>query len=164
MSGSVNKVILVGNLGRDPEVRAMQNGGKVCNLSVATSERWKDRNTGEPQERTEFISRANFRHGNGRTKAVRTGIRRKSFYGGSGACLPCSIPAAAVVLEAVLKAAEEDTANRVVISRSLRRHRRAPAATSMTRYRSENVENLRLKLPRAVIATCYDGLETHVVA
>jgi single-strand DNA-binding protein len=54
MSGSVNKVILVGNLGRDPEVRAMQNGGKVCNLSVATSERWKDRNTGEPQERTEW--------------------------------------------------------------------------------------------------------------
>jgi len=54
MVGSVNKVILVGNLGRDPEVRSMQNGGKVCNLSVATSERWKDRNTGEPQERTEW--------------------------------------------------------------------------------------------------------------
>ena len=54
MSGSVNKVILVGNLGRDPEVRSMQNGGKVCNLSVATSERWKDRNTGEQQERTEW--------------------------------------------------------------------------------------------------------------
>jgi single-strand DNA-binding protein len=54
MSGSVNKVILVGNLGRDPEIRAMQNGGKVCNLSVATSERWKDRTTGEPQERTEW--------------------------------------------------------------------------------------------------------------
>jgi single-strand DNA-binding protein len=54
MSGSVNKVILVGNLGRDPEVRAMQNGDKVCNLSVATSERWKDRNSGEMQERTEW--------------------------------------------------------------------------------------------------------------
>ena len=54
MSGSVNKVILIGNLGRDPEVRTMQNGGKVCNLSVATSERWKDRNTGEQQERTEW--------------------------------------------------------------------------------------------------------------
>lgn len=54
MSGSVNKVILVGNLGRDPEIRAMQNGGKVCNLSVATSERWKDRTSGEPQERTEW--------------------------------------------------------------------------------------------------------------
>ena len=54
MSGSVNKVILVGNLGRDPEVRSMQNGGRVCNLSVATSERWKDRTTGEPQERTEW--------------------------------------------------------------------------------------------------------------
>ena len=54
MVGSVNKVILVGNLGRDPEVRSMQNGGKVCNLSVATSERWKDRNTGEQQEKTEW--------------------------------------------------------------------------------------------------------------
>lgn len=54
MSGSVNKVILVGNLGREPEVRTMQNGGKVCNLSVATSERWKDRNTGDMQERTEW--------------------------------------------------------------------------------------------------------------
>ena len=54
MVGSVNKVILVGNLGRDPEVRSMQNGGKVCNLSVATSERWKDRNSGEQQERTEW--------------------------------------------------------------------------------------------------------------
>ncbi len=54
MAGSVNKVILVGNLGRDPEVRTMQNGGKVCNLSVATSERWRDRNSGETQERTEW--------------------------------------------------------------------------------------------------------------
>jgi len=54
MSGSVNKVILVGNLGRDPEVRSMQNGGRVCNLSIATSERWKDRASGEPQERTEW--------------------------------------------------------------------------------------------------------------
>jgi len=54
MSGSVNKVILVGNLGRDPEVRAMQNGDKVCNLSIATSERWKDRNSGAMQERTEW--------------------------------------------------------------------------------------------------------------
>ncbi len=54
MAGSVNKVILVGNLGNDPEVRSFQNGGKVCNLSVATSERWKDRNTGENRERTEW--------------------------------------------------------------------------------------------------------------
>jgi len=54
MAGSVNKVILIGNLGRDPEVRTMQNGGKVCNLSVATSDRWKDRTTGEPQEKTEW--------------------------------------------------------------------------------------------------------------
>ena len=54
MAGSVNKVILVGNLGTDPEVRTFQNGGKVCNLSIATSETWKDRNTGERQERTEW--------------------------------------------------------------------------------------------------------------
>lgn len=54
MSGSVNKVILVANLGRDPEVRSMQNGDKVANLAVATSERWKDKNSGEMQERTEW--------------------------------------------------------------------------------------------------------------
>ena len=60
MAGSVNKVILVGNLGRDPEVRTFQNGGKVCNLRVATSERWKDKNTGENRERTEWHSVAIF--------------------------------------------------------------------------------------------------------
>ncbi|MGR3378484.1 single-stranded DNA-binding protein [Salipiger abyssi] len=54
MAGSVNKVILVGNLGADPEVRTFQNGGKVCNLRIATSENWKDRNTGERRERTEW--------------------------------------------------------------------------------------------------------------
>lgn len=54
MAGSVNKVILVGNLGRDPEVRHTQDGKPVVNLSVATSETWKDRNTGERQERTEW--------------------------------------------------------------------------------------------------------------
>ena len=60
MAGSVNKVIIVGNLGRDPEVRTFQNGGKVCNLRVATSERWRDRNTGENRERTEWHSVAIF--------------------------------------------------------------------------------------------------------
>ena len=54
MAGSVNKVTLVGNLGRDPEVRTMQDGNKVVNLSLATSERWKDRNSGEQRERTEW--------------------------------------------------------------------------------------------------------------
>ena len=54
MAGSVNKVILVGNLGRDPEVRAMQTGARVCNLSIATSENWKDKNTGERREKTEW--------------------------------------------------------------------------------------------------------------
>jgi single-strand DNA-binding protein len=60
MAGSVNKVILVGNLGRDPEVRTFQNGGKVCNLRIATSENWKDRATGERKERTEWHSVAIF--------------------------------------------------------------------------------------------------------
>ncbi|WP_119678444.1 single-stranded DNA-binding protein [Indioceanicola profundi] len=54
MAGSVNKVILVGNLGKDPEIRNMQSGGRVCNLSIATSESWKDRNSGERKERTEW--------------------------------------------------------------------------------------------------------------
>ena len=54
MAGSVNKVILVGNLGRDPEIRTMQSGDKVANLSVATSESWNDRQTGERRERTEW--------------------------------------------------------------------------------------------------------------
>ncbi len=54
MAGSINKVILIGNLGRDPEVRAMQSGGKVCNLAIATSESWKDKNTGERKEKTEW--------------------------------------------------------------------------------------------------------------
>jgi len=57
---SVNKVILIGNLGRDPETRTFQNGGKVCNLRIATSENWKDRNTGERREKTEWHSVAIF--------------------------------------------------------------------------------------------------------
>lgn len=60
MAGSVNKVILVGNLGRDPESRSFQNGGKVVNLRVATSEQWKDRNTGERRDKTEWHSVAIF--------------------------------------------------------------------------------------------------------
>lgn len=54
MAGSVNKVILVGNLGADPEIRTMQSGDKVVNLSIATSESWKDKNSGEKQERTQW--------------------------------------------------------------------------------------------------------------
>ena len=56
MAGSVNKVILVGNLGRDPEVRTLNNGGRVVNLRVATSESWRDKTSGERQERTEWHS------------------------------------------------------------------------------------------------------------
>lgn len=54
MSGSVNKVIIIGNCGKDPEVRTMQNGSKVANLSLATSESWKDKATGERKEKTEW--------------------------------------------------------------------------------------------------------------
>ena len=54
MAGSVNKVIIIGNLGQDPEVRNFPSGGKVCNFSVATSENWKDKTTGERRERTEW--------------------------------------------------------------------------------------------------------------
>ncbi|GAB3443247.1 single-stranded DNA-binding protein [Insolitispirillum peregrinum] len=54
MAGSVNKVILIGNLGRDPEVRTTQNGGKIVNFTLATSETWKDRQSGERREKTEW--------------------------------------------------------------------------------------------------------------
>ncbi|PEQ11327.1 single-stranded DNA-binding protein [Novosphingobium sp. PC22D] len=63
MAGSLNKVMLIGNLGADPEIRSFQNGGKVANLRIATSESWKDRNTGERQERTEWHSVAIFSEG-----------------------------------------------------------------------------------------------------
>lgn len=96
---SVNKVILIGNLGRDPEVRTFQNGGKVCNLRIATSETWKDKTSGEKREKTEWhsvaifneglvriaeqylkkarrcISKASCRRANGRTRAARTSTR-----------------------------------------------------------------------------------------
>ncbi|MEM1300195.1 MAG: single-stranded DNA-binding protein [Pseudomonadota bacterium] len=63
MAGSLNKVMLIGNLGADPEVRSFQNGGQVCNLRLATSETWKDRNTGERREKTEWHSVAIFSEG-----------------------------------------------------------------------------------------------------
>lgn len=63
MSGSVNKVILIGNLGRDPEVRTFASGGKVVNLRIATSETWKDKSTGERREKTEWHSVAIFNEG-----------------------------------------------------------------------------------------------------
>jgi single-strand DNA-binding protein len=63
MAGSVNKVILIGNLGRDPEVRSFQNGGKVVNLRIATSDTWRDKQTGERKERTEWHSVAIFNEG-----------------------------------------------------------------------------------------------------
>src|ERR1700712_5188630 len=63
MAGSVNKVIIVGNLGRDPESKSFQNGGKVVNLRIATSESWKDKQTGERKEKTEWHSVAIFNEG-----------------------------------------------------------------------------------------------------
>jgi single-strand DNA-binding protein len=63
MAGSLNKVQIIGNLGRDPEVRSFQNGGKVCNLNIATSETWKDKNTGERKEKTEWHTVAIFQEG-----------------------------------------------------------------------------------------------------
>lgn len=63
MSGSVNKVILIGNLGRDPESKSFSNGGKVVNLHIATSENWKDKQTGERKEKTEWHSVAIFSEG-----------------------------------------------------------------------------------------------------
>jgi len=67
MAGSVNKVILVGNLGRDPESRSFQNGGKVVNLRIATSDTWRDRATGERRERTEWHSVAIYNENIART-------------------------------------------------------------------------------------------------
>ena len=63
MAGSLNKVMLIGNLGADPEIRSFQNGGKVANLRIATSENWKDRNTGERREKTEWHRVAVFNEG-----------------------------------------------------------------------------------------------------
>lgn len=63
MAGSVNKVILIGNVGKDPEVRSFNNGGKVCNFSIATSESWKDKQTGERKEKTDWHNVAVFNEG-----------------------------------------------------------------------------------------------------
>ena len=63
MAGSVNKVIILGNLGADPEIRTFGNGGKVCNLRIATSERWRDKNSGEQKEKTEWHTVAVFSEG-----------------------------------------------------------------------------------------------------
>jgi len=63
MAGSLNRVMLIGNLGADPEIRSFQNGGKVCNLRIATSETWKDKNSGERREKTEWHTVAIFQEG-----------------------------------------------------------------------------------------------------
>jgi single-strand DNA-binding protein len=66
MAGSVNKVILIGRLGRDPDVRTFQSGGRVVNLNIATSESWKDKTTGERKEKTEWHTVAIFNEGIGK--------------------------------------------------------------------------------------------------
>lgn len=63
MAGSVNKVILIGNLGGDPEIRTFQNGGKLASFRLATTERWKDRNSGEKKEKTEWHTVSVFAEG-----------------------------------------------------------------------------------------------------
>jgi single-strand DNA-binding protein len=63
MAGSLNKVMIIGNLGADPEIRTFGNGGKVCNLRIATSETWRDKNTGERREKTEWHTVAIFSEG-----------------------------------------------------------------------------------------------------
>ena len=63
MAGSLNKVMIIGNLGADPEVRTFQNGNKVCNLRIATSDNWRDKNTGERREKTEWHSVSVFSEG-----------------------------------------------------------------------------------------------------
>jgi single stranded DNA-binding protein len=74
VAGSVNKVILVGNLGRDPEIRSMQDGGRVANLSLATSETWRDKTSGCARARRS-ISKGSFRPENGPTSKVRSATR-----------------------------------------------------------------------------------------
>lgn len=76
MAGSLNKVMLIGNLGQDPEVRSFANGGKVCNLRIATSESWKDRQSGERKERTEWHSVAI--HGDGLVGVAERYLRKGS--------------------------------------------------------------------------------------
>lgn len=76
MAGSVNKVIVLGNLGADPDIRSFQNGGKVANLRVATSESWKDKNTGERQEKTEWHTVSVF--GDGLVGVVERFLRKGS--------------------------------------------------------------------------------------
>jgi hypothetical protein len=75
MSGSVNKVIIIGNLARDPEVRSFQNGGKVVNLRIATSEHWKDKSSGERKERTEWHAVSIFNEGIGKIAELASGYR-----------------------------------------------------------------------------------------
>ena len=104
MVGSVNKTILLGNLGRDPEIRSMQSGAKMASFSIATSKRWKDRNTQEQKEKTswhnivvletvqwtqlknmskkalKFMLKESFKLGNGKIKMEMTDILQRSFY------------------------------------------------------------------------------------
>ena len=87
MAGSVNKVTLLGNLGRDPEVRSSQDGSKIVSFSVATTESWRDKSTGDRKDRTEWqkkdrrsMSKVNFKPGSGRTRTESRDIPRRSLF------------------------------------------------------------------------------------
>ena len=133
MAGSVNKVILVGNLGRDPEVRHTQDGTKIVHLSVATSERWRDRSSGENRERTEWhrvvifnerlgevaekylpraarcISRASCRHASGPTSRARSATPPRSCCSAFAASSPCWAAAATTPASAAARLGHDES-------------------------------------------------------
>lgn len=88
MAGSVNKVILIGNLGADPEIKSFQNGGKIANIRIATSEQWKDRMTGERKERTEWHNVVI--NGDGLVGVVERYLKRARRFISKGPCAPAS--------------------------------------------------------------------------
>ena len=171
MAGSVNKVILVGNLGRDPEVRSTQDGTKIVHLAVATSERWRDRNSGENRERTEwhrvvifnerlgevaekYLSKGRSvylegacRPANGRTSRARSATRPRSCCNASGASWSCS---AAATRAASPAPAPRPTTSRTGGGRQARRRVAAAAAGrggAPRRESSEGFDDLDDEIP-----------------
>ncbi len=156
MAGSVNKVILVGNLGKDPEIRRTQDGRPIANLRIATSESWRDKNTGERREKTEWhsvvifnenlckvaeqylrrarrsTSRARCRRANGRTSRARTATRPRSCCRASTASSPCSTAAPGGRRHAGGRAVR--LRRRRELGRRLQRARRAARAAQQRRW------------------------------
>jgi len=162
MAGSVNKVILVGNLGRDPEIRSTQDGTRVANLSLATSESWRDKNSGERREKTEwhrvvvFNERivdvaekylhkgskvyvgASCRRANGPTNRARRNTPPRSCCSVSAANSPCSTPAAPAVKPAAtpsrpMKARRKAAPPAAAVAAAAGRQVRAPTSTTTSR-------------------------------